>query len=305
MRYAMRKKKSQEGPKTTYCKHAVAWVDLLSQKDALNKLKEMPVTPEEEKPFLKLLDATFGQVRRLRDDFRRYYEGTRSAPPLPDWLPEEARARITELRAEQIGLHGVADAMALYIQIYAEPGDPWIMVRNVWNLHSVLSACATMMLVAVTGRQVIRGGIDIGIGGEIEPGEIYGPALSRAYILESKKAQYPRILIGEELMEYLYLTALLEESEPAHRLARVYARDCLEMTTVDDDGRRILHYLSNGQRQLMMKTFGADVVRAELMKGYKFITRELDRFRREGKSELVDRYRRFKGYFDFYLSGWM
>src|SRR5438128_11334156 len=78
----------------------------------------MPVTAEEKEQFFKDLDATFGQVKRLRDSFRTYYESMRNAPTLPDWLPNDARARITELCAEQIGLHGVADAMALYIPIY-------------------------------------------------------------------------------------------------------------------------------------------------------------------------------------------
>ncbi len=43
------------------------------------------------------------------------------------------------------------------------------------------------------------------------PGEIYGTALERAYVLESEVAKYPRIVIGDELWKYL--NAVLAEFE--------------------------------------------------------------------------------------------
>ena len=46
----------------------------------------MPVTAEEKEQFFKDLDATFGQVKRLRDSFRTYYESMRNAPTLPQQL---------------------------------------------------------------------------------------------------------------------------------------------------------------------------------------------------------------------------
>jgi hypothetical protein len=49
----------------------------------------------------------------------------------------------------------------------------------------------------------IRGGIELGLAMDIDNDDIYGPALARAYTLESKVAQYPRIVIGEELILYL------------------------------------------------------------------------------------------------------
>lgn len=298
-------RKRKEQPTIIFSKHAVAWIDLLSQKEAMKKLVEMPETPEEKKAFIESLRATFGQVRHLRGQFRTYYEGMRNAQLLPNRLPEHVRARITELREERIGLHGISDAMALYVPIYDDTaGDRTKIVGDVWDVYSMLYSCATIMLSALTGKQVIRGGIDIGIGGEVEPGEIYGPALSRAYLLESEQADYPRVLVGEEFVEYLILTSMIEGTDVEARLARDFAAKCLGMITVDDDGKRTLHYLSNGQCELMTAVFGREVVRVELAKAHEFISRELERFRRQGNSKLAARYRRLKGYFDFYMPGW-
>jgi len=52
----------------------------------------------------------------------------------------------------------------------------------------------------------LRGGIDVGLATEIGPGEIYGTALERAYVLKSKEAEYQRIVIGDELCRYLNVT---------------------------------------------------------------------------------------------------
>lgn len=44
---------------------------------------------------------------------------------------------------------------------------------------------------------LIRGGITLGKLTHIEGGPLYGPAMNRAYYLESKEAKYPRVLIDE------------------------------------------------------------------------------------------------------------
>lgn len=52
---------------------------------------------------------------------------------------------------------------------------------KMWSEHSLL----------------IRGGITLGDLAHIEGGPLYGPAMNRAYYLESKIAKYPRVIIDE------------------------------------------------------------------------------------------------------------
>ena len=65
-----------------------------------------------------------------------------------------------------------------------------------------------MFLVTLVWGHPARGGLDVGLGVEIAPGEVYGAALERAYQLESEVAQHPRLVIGKELVAYLdFLTS--------------------------------------------------------------------------------------------------
>lgn len=48
-----------------------------------------------------------------------------------------------------------------------------------------------------------RGSIDYGVGWELEPGLLYGPVIQSAARLESQVAGYPRIVIGERIVQEL------------------------------------------------------------------------------------------------------
>jgi hypothetical protein len=48
-------------------------------------------------------------------------------------------------------------------------------------------------------KRPVRGGIEIGLGAELDDREIFGSGISEAYRLESKIADWPRILIGKQL----------------------------------------------------------------------------------------------------------
>src|SRR5207244_7206404 len=74
---------------------------------------------------------------------------------------------------------------------------------SVVTVFSALSAACVVMLTALANKHPLRGGIDVGLAAEIGPGEIYGTALERAYLLEDRVAKYPRLVIGDELWRYL------------------------------------------------------------------------------------------------------
>ena len=46
-------------------------------------------------------------------------------------------------------------------------------------------------------------GVEVGLGTELDNGEIYGPVLYKAYELERELPEYPRIVVGRELINYL------------------------------------------------------------------------------------------------------
>ena len=49
----------------------------------------------------------------------------------------------------------------------------------------------------------IRGGVEVGLGVEMFEHEYYGRVLVDAYLIESTAADYPRVLVGPRLLNYL------------------------------------------------------------------------------------------------------
>jgi hypothetical protein len=90
-------------------------------------------------------------------------------------------------------------------------------------------------------------GLDIGKPGDPE---VYGPVLGNAYTLETKMAEYPRILVSNGLIEYLATMSRLSQTTPLGRLATSLAGDCKRFITVDTDGKPMLDFLGEQMARL-------------------------------------------------------
>lgn len=66
----------------------------------------------------------------------------------------------------------------------------------------------------MASKKAFRAGVEVGLGTELDNGEIYGPVLYKAYELESKVAEYPRIVVGKELINYLTTLVNAHEQLP-------------------------------------------------------------------------------------------
>ena len=97
----------------------------------------------------------------------------------------------------------------------------------------------------MASKHPLRGGIDVGLATEIGPQEIYGAALERAYLLESKEAGYLRIVIGDELWRYFNaaLANFQAQTTPIVRSIAAITTRMMGLMTTDADGKRVLDYL--------------------------------------------------------------
>jgi hypothetical protein len=118
-------------------------------------------------------------------------------------------------------------------------------LTSIATVFSALTAAAVVMLTALASRHRLRGGIDVGLATEIAPGEIYGTALERAYLLESREAGYPRILIGDDLWNYLNVARshFSAQTTPESKTVTSIIDRMMQLIAVDADGKRILDYL--------------------------------------------------------------
>ena len=120
-----------------------------------------------------------------------------------------------------------------------------IRARAAYDLWSALLGLAVLSLVESVAQGIPwRAGIDVGIGVQILPNEIYGPVLLSAYSLESTVAEYPRAVLGRGLLDYLTYLGHLPTAEPLDAFAARVAVGSNEFICTSLDGWPTLHIIS-------------------------------------------------------------
>jgi hypothetical protein len=96
----------------------------------------------------------------------------------------------------------------------------------------------------------VRGGIDVGAGSLVQPEDfLYSPALTRAYLLESEQAVFPRVLIGERLAQYIQALINEQSPDPWTRINGNLALNMKAMLFTDFDGKLALDFFGPGLRK--------------------------------------------------------
>lgn len=268
--------------------HLVAFLDVLGQRDKFRGL-QLPSNAEEEAQVKEVLRQTAGFVVDLRKMFQTQFEAFEAGST-------NMRAHTKEpVRPSFVGF---SDSFVTSVPLRNDHGDLVPIVR----VFSALSAAAIVMLTSLASRHPLRGGVDVGLATEIGPGEIYGTALERAYLLECKTAQYPRIVIGDELWRYLN-TALVrfeKDTTPIAKSITAIVQKTIELITSDSDDRKILDYLG----PVIVLHSGPDHAKHMVQPAYEFVLVEQKRLIAEGNVELIARYALFRSYVESRLSLW-
>jgi hypothetical protein len=116
--------------------------------------------------------------------------------------------------------------------------------RSAYDLWTALLGLSVLSLASLAQEIPWRGGVDVGIGTQIFPNEVYGPVLLSAYKLESTVAESPRLVVGRGLLDYLAFTERLSTVEPLDAFAARMATGCRQMICGSDDGWPMLHVLA-------------------------------------------------------------
>ncbi len=218
-----------------YC---VAFLDILGQRRKLLQLAPIPSHDEE---TVKLLRETAGNVIRLRRRLGACFEGFGRPSLYLDKLPSDARERILNAR-QSLRSRNIGDSIIMEVSFLGDEDRCASMI----GVLGCIASCCILHLTGLSTKSPIRGGIDVGLGLDISASddpEVYGPVLGNAYNLESKLADYPRILVSNELIAYLEQTARLPQTSPLGRLANRLAAECKQFITIDADGRPMLDFL--------------------------------------------------------------
>jgi hypothetical protein len=257
--------------------YAILYMDVLNQREKLSKIGDLPINQAEQELFLALLRDTYGVI----DGFARMFESAllvnRTAPP-PD-IPENHRQQLDRIFGPPIGKFLFSDSMLYYISLNEQEGAiPTI------RLHELLVAAASVFVGGLSDGNPARGGLEIGVAANFPRVGIYGPGLYKAYTLESETAQYPRVVVGPTLRDYLITYSEDPETTKEAALRRDYAQKCLGLIYDDSDGVQALDYAGEGVRQ-SYPALGQFIIKA-----MDFAQTELKRFQQQGNDKLSSRY---------------
>ena len=269
--------------------HLVAFLDVLGQREKFKAL-QLPKTPEQAAAVAEILRQTAGFVLELRKGFEEHFTRFESGLiNLKQHTSEPVRPKFV----------GFSDSFVTSVPLHSDTSD----LVPIISVFSSLSAAATVMMTSLANKHPLRGGIDVGLATEIGPGEIYGTALEKAYLLECEVAKYPRVVIGDQLIDYLEaaLANFQARTTPEAKSIAAIIGKIKELVTTDFDGKRILDYLG----PIIFAHSKPGDERGKVVKSiYEFVLAEQKRINDRDNSELIARYQAFRHYVESRLHLW-
>jgi len=283
--------------------HFVAFLDVLGQETRLSKISSLPdpASEEQKEKFIKLIRETHIFVKALRSGIRNYIGSFKSISHESKNRTSEEKRFLSNVRSTEVKIQSFSDTSIIFFSLMQNKGN--VPVTDVWGS---LVACSLMSILSMYAGHVLRGAIEVGLGAEMDRNEIYGPVLSTAYNLERKKAEYPRILIGNGLMRYISAMKEMKEQDHASRLSRQYAEKSLGMVTSDHDGHMILDYLGQGFKNSVPEGFMCEglAVTDLVNAAHQFVRDELQKFKDQKNEKLEFRYNKLLNYFEGRIGLW-
>lgn len=282
-----------------YSYHAVAYLDILGQKDAFDGVVGVKNDPN----FIASWKQTVLFIRSFREGFENIFNGYSKNTNRVDGFPAHLQKEALELKEVSLKFYGVSDSVIAWTTLKSNSHQ----CRALNGLYGILLASASMVTLSMAVNHAIRGGIEIDGAVRIFKGtnEIYGPALNRAYVLESKQACWPRILIGDGLIRYLKTISENTGSDIPSVFSRKMAEQCSKLIMVDSDGKLALDYLSPNILSLSPQVFDKNKV---LLPAKNFVRGQIARFAsaecsHPEKIKLHGRYSKVLDYFNYRLPG--
>ncbi len=277
--------------------HVVSILDLLGQQEALRSITALPNRNNQEElaEFKSKVEGFYKPFYAVRKFFTDSIQIFQTGKDISQ-LPPEQQDFLKAFRNSPIFLRHFSDSLIAHVPLNRD-----ISKFPCRAIYGVLAATAQTMVSCLANKMALRGGIELGIAMNLDENEIYGPALARAHTLESKIAQYPRILIGDELVRYLHAVA---EQEPGSSEARVnigLAEKCKELVMVDDDGQMFLDYLGVHFRNLLQHL---PISKEAVQMAYNFVIEQSIKHRENRNSKLGFRYTLLRNYFESRLAIW-
>lgn len=278
--------------------YAVAFIDLLGQRAALRGQSLLPdaKTEEGKRQFIATLKESIGSISALQQQATTMMQASDPTPdsPLRAQLSPEKQAIWDESLRVKIATQRWSDGLMLFSCI----GDEEIKCP-VNAVYRMFALAGSLCYIGLASKRPLRGAIEIAWGVELHPGELYGAAVARAYELESEVADYPRIIIGPQILQYLDLKAINPGTDVNSQIDKSMAALCRKMLVQDADGHWLLHYLGDAFIRSVSQANHPELYQ----KAREFVLAQIQTHQKEQNSKLAFRYVHLLQYFNAHPAG--
>ncbi len=275
--------------------YLVAYIDILGQSKTILENSTYPPNQRELTQINKILKENAEYILYLRNKFREHFKHFRKLKDVFDGLSVEQKKREQRMNTFNAELRGVSDSIIITVPLKNNT-EHCIPINNI--LATLQGICLIYNL-ALFNHKPIRGGVDVGSGIRIPPNEVYGSALAGAYELESDKADYPRIVVGNNLWKYVRYVETATPTTKYGKRANALAKNCIDFLANDYDNSRILDVIGKAVK-LSKIGVNQDIVE----KNYYFIIETQRLYRQKSDTSLYQRYKKLQNYFEKHLSVW-
>ena len=272
----------------------------MGQSNKLHEQGELPLIqvdgdPKKRQRLIDNLQSTVGVVLQYRRFFKETFKDVGAYTNRVDLVPYEQRSEILGAMATDIICWGASDSIYMAFSL-AHTRHP---AAAAGDLYRVFLTAASTWLIALAADHPIRGGIDVGLGMEIEPGEIYGQALEAAYHLESRVAEWPRVVVGQDCLRYLDTVKRYRGVNERWSWAANVADMCLSMLQRHDDGTINIDGLGG---TMLEQNRELPTVRKLVLQAHENVRANYQRYADDKK--LGPRYKTLLAYFDKCAPKW-
>lgn len=259
------------------CDYVVAFIDLLGQKS------EMPGRdlPSDKNEAIALVKKSVGRIVSTQEHFEEFSNGFHIADSIYSKFPKEIQSQIPDMAPGELKWQRFSDGFVIYV-----PLGEGLVKSPVNSIFGLLLASGLHCMIGLAGRAPVRIGIDVAWAVEYRPNEIYGAALAYSYKLESEVAQWPRVVIGEGLIDYLNYCKCSSDERLTIKFRAIMASQCLDLIEKDIDGHRILNYLGPAFKEASDGTFDDDVIN----KATSYIRSQINLWGQAKNKKLKSRY---------------
>jgi len=271
--------------------YLIVFLDHLGQRDRLRKIKNLPTNEKEREEFLELIRNSVGRVLNTRNYFKNFFEAylITTSNYSPKFTSQDFNEILAASSKCNLHFYGLSDSIIIAVPLMNDDEN----CTAINSIHAALVATCSIGLVSLSLKNPIRAGIDIGIATQIDDKEIYGPALERAYHLESNLAEYPRLLVGNELMNYLDWVANQTTNTTTGLVAKEMVPLCRDLIISDTDGRLMLDFLGSKIKEMS----GGNINNNIAIDAYNYVKSQFNEYREQENDKMSSRYYRLLRYF--------